>query len=155
VARRITLVAALLVAIAFFGWDRSTPPRSVSVGRFTVTCARQGRVAVPAPDGELISESEAIERACEAEGRTREVSAITSELGWHQMSTKGKRVRAWVVTYHGVVTCAGGVHIYPIRSSTPPPTPDCGYMEDVVAIDAHSGEFLVAGTGKYEGPAPG
>jgi hypothetical protein len=140
----------LIVLAGCGGSVSAAPPASPlnSGARFLITCARSSRIAIPALMGQIISEAEAVERACEEEGRNREANAITDELGWYPSDAKVKPVLVWRVTYHGVVGCVHGV------TGQSPPSPACGYMEDVVAIDAHSGAFLVASTGKYEGPVP-
>jgi hypothetical protein len=144
-------VAVLILLAACGGGVSAAPPASPlnSGDRFLITCTRSSQIAIPALTGQIISEAQAVERACEEEGRNREANAITAELGWYRSDAKVNPVLVWRVTYHGVVGCLHGV------SGQSTAAPACGYMEDVVVIDAHSGAFLVASTGKYEGPVPG
>jgi len=115
---------------------------TASPARFVVTCSRLGATARPAPPGHLISKQEAIERACEEEGRGRTVTGIGAALGWYRAQPTSKQVRVWDITYHGTSL--------PLLGGPPGPQAICLVGDWEVAIDAHSGAFLVSGNGKEQ-----
>jgi Tol biopolymer transport system component len=121
----------------------ATPsPESSSIASpasFIVTCSRPGVAAHPAPASQRISKEEAIERACEEEGRGLTATGIDASLGWYQALPGSKRVRVWRVIYHGTfLPIIGGPRMQP--------SPAFLVGDYGVVIDAHTGAFLVAGS---------
>ncbi len=112
---------------------------------------RSGNQPIPAPPGQLISRAEAIERACEEEGRNLRVTGVVAALGWYRLHSNSPRVRVWDVTYQGVVQMGDGG---PPPPGVSPQPPMCQVGDDEVAIDAHTGAFYVSGTGPHESATP-
>jgi hypothetical protein len=128
-----------------------SPPTAPTASSNLVTCARPGHSPIPAPSGRLISRTEAIERACEEEGRGLQATGVVAVLGWYRTHPNSPRIRVWDVTYQGVLQ--GGDGGPPAPGVSPQP-PMCQLGDDEVAIDAHTGAFLVSGTGPHETATP-
>jgi Tol biopolymer transport system component len=122
---------------------RPTPKPARTTG-FVIRCLREGSVAHPAPPGHIITRAEAIERACEEEGNGATTTGIDAQLGWARPPFQRQLVRAWLVTYHG----------WTFHLHGPPGSVPCALGDDVVEIDAHTGQYYSSGGSGTLAPCP-